>query len=66
MTSEALPSMSVVVPVLNGERTLRSCLVSLLATDYPAGRVEVVVVDNGSRDGTAQIARAFPVRYVLE
>jgi glycosyltransferase involved in cell wall biosynthesis len=58
--------MSVVVPVLNGERTLRSCLVSLLAADYPAERVEVVVVDNGSRDGTAQIARAFPVRYVLE
>ena len=62
----ALPSVSVVVPVLNGEDTVRDCLVSLLATDYPEERYEIVVVDNGSTDGTREIVRRLPVRYVTE
>jgi GT2 family glycosyltransferase len=59
-------SLSVVVPVLNGEDTIRDCLASLLATDYPAERREIVVVDNGSTDRTEEIVRSFPVRYVTE
>jgi GT2 family glycosyltransferase len=66
MTGSALPFVSIVVPVRNGERTLRDCLVSILRTDYRDDRREIVVVDNGSSDATAQIVRRFPVRYVLE
>lgn len=64
--SDALPLVSVIVPVLNGEATLRRCLVSLLQNDYPKERREILVVDNGSVDGTRAIARAFPVRYLFE
>ncbi|MEK6276720.1 MAG: glycosyltransferase [Actinomycetota bacterium] len=56
------PFVSVVIPVLNGERTLGDCLVSVLRNDYPADRREVLVVDNGSTDRTAEIIRSFPVR----
>jgi GT2 family glycosyltransferase len=66
VTGSELPFVSVVVPVRNGERTLRDCLFSILQTDYRDDRREIVVVDNGSSDGTAQIIRRFPVRYVLE
>jgi glycosyltransferase involved in cell wall biosynthesis len=59
-------SVSIVIPVLNGERTLRSCLAALLAVDYPAERREVIVVDNGSTDATAAIARSHPVTYLKE
>jgi glycosyltransferase involved in cell wall biosynthesis len=50
-----LPDVSIVVPVLDGERTLEACLRSLLALDYPEDRREILVVDNGSRDRTPSI-----------
>ena len=62
----AMPFVSVIVPVLNGERTLQDCLVSLLKMDYPAEWREILVVDNGSTDRTADIINSFPVRYVRE
>lgn len=55
------PSISVVVPVWNGERTIGDCLASILRTDYPADRREVIVVDNASTDRTAEIIDRFPV-----
>lgn len=50
-----LPRVSVVVPVLNEERYIESCLAQLLAQDYPAGRLEILVVDCCSDDGTREI-----------
>jgi mycofactocin glycosyltransferase len=44
---------SVIVPVRDGADTIDDCLASVLALSYP-GPLEVVVVDNGSRDGTAE------------
>jgi glycosyltransferase involved in cell wall biosynthesis len=59
MTSAWQPSVSVVVPVYNGEETIVECLDSLLALQYPEDRVELVVVDNGSRDGTVRLLRRY-------
>ncbi len=63
---ETLPFVSVVVPVLNAERTLEESLATLLAVDYPADRREVIMVDNASTDRTAEILRAAPVTYMQE
>jgi glycosyltransferase involved in cell wall biosynthesis len=60
------PRVSVVVPVLNGERTIRACLVSLMNLDYPADQREILVVNNGSTDGTTDIVGRFPVRTIQE
>lgn len=59
------PRFSVVVPAHNEAGVLGRTLGSLLAQDF-AGPVEVVVVDNGSTDGTADLARAAGVRVVEE
>jgi peptidoglycan-N-acetylglucosamine deacetylase len=48
--------ISVVIPALNEEKVIRECLESLMHQDF-ADKYEVVVVDNGSRDNTAKIAR---------
>lgn len=58
--------MSIVVPVHNGERTLRDCLASLLAVDFPCERREIIVVDNGSTDRTSEIIESFRVRRLHE
>ena len=59
-------SVSVIVPVRDGESTIAACLDAILATDYPPDRREILVVDNGSTDATASVIRARPVRYLFE
>jgi glycosyltransferase involved in cell wall biosynthesis len=49
------PKVSVIVPVFNSQRTIGDCLDSLLRLDYPKGKLELIVVDNGSADGTLAI-----------
>jgi glycosyltransferase involved in cell wall biosynthesis len=66
MSAEEAPAVSVVIPVLNGERTIGDCLTSLLRNDYPPDRREILVVDNGSVDATAEVIERFPVRYLRE
>lgn len=57
-------TVSVVLPVLDGERWIRAKLESILALDYPRDLLEVLVVDNGSRDRSAEIAGEFSSRGV--
>lgn len=53
------PVVSVIVPVLDSARTLGECL-DALALQRVAGPVEVLVVDNGSTDGSRELAAAHP------
>jgi glycosyltransferase involved in cell wall biosynthesis len=52
-----LPLVSIVVPVFNGERFLRESLDSILTQTYP--RLEVLLIDDASTDGTPGIAAAY-------
>ena len=52
------PPISVIVCTHNGSGTIRDCLRGLQRLDYPA--IEVIIVDDGSTDDTANIARQFP------
>jgi cellulose synthase/poly-beta-1,6-N-acetylglucosamine synthase-like glycosyltransferase len=60
------PFISVIVPVRDGESTIGDCLDAILATDYPPDRREILVVDNGSSDGTPSQIQSRPVRYLRE
>jgi O-antigen biosynthesis protein len=56
------PRISVVICSYNGQRTIRDCLEGLLKLHYP--NFEVVVVDDGSTDATAAIAREYGRRVI--
>jgi glycosyltransferase involved in cell wall biosynthesis len=56
--------VSVVVASYDGERFLQETLESVFAQDYDP--FEVVFVDDGSTDATAEIARSFPLRYLYQ
>ncbi len=55
-------TLSIVVPVYDAAATLPACLAALVAQLRPG--IEVIVVDDGSRDASAEIAERFPVRLL--
>lgn len=55
--SSPVPKVSVIVPAYNEEVVLAGCLSSILASGYP--RLELIVVDDGSTDGTAAVMEQF-------
>jgi hypothetical protein len=63
-SSDSAPTLSVVIPVLNGGRDLGACLESILRQKPPAGGYEIVVADGGSTDETRAIAEAAGARVV--
>src|SRR3989441_12309052 len=58
------PYVSVVIPVYNGERYLADAIQSVRDQTYQ--NFEVIVVDDGSTDGSAEVAQSFgeAIRYV--
>ncbi|QFS84595.1 Poly-beta-1,6-N-acetyl-D-glucosamine synthase [Roseivivax sp. THAF40] len=59
MTDNA-PHISVIIPASNEAGHIGACLTALLASDWTADQApEIIVVDNGSTDDTAGIARGF-------
>jgi len=49
------PFLSVLIPCRNEVRSLGRCLASVVASDYPAERLEVLVIDGASSDGTRDV-----------
>jgi len=60
-----LPSVSIVIPTYNSERTLTRCLESIVRQDYPREKIEIIVADGGSKDRTLEIARKYGVDKIL-
>lgn len=55
MSDALLPTVAVLIPCLNERTWIEACLDSLACCDYPADRIQFVVIDGGSDDGTLDI-----------
>src|SRR3989344_2757234 len=57
------PKVSMLVPCFNEEKTLAGTVDSLLAMHYPKERLGIVIVDDGSRGGTAASGQQYAARH---
>jgi uncharacterized repeat protein (TIGR01451 family) len=57
------PRVSVIVPAYNEEAHISSCLEAIQKQDY-GGNMEVIVVNDGSTDRTAEIASKYPINLI--
>lgn len=58
--------ISIIIPVLNSERFLGGCLESIFSMTFPRGSYEVIVVDNGSKDGSVEIAEKYGAKVLVK
>ncbi len=64
LDSEQFPSISIVVIGRNEGPRLSRCLQSVLCSDYPSGRIELIYVDTDSTDDSCQIAEKLGAKVV--
>lgn len=60
------PRVSVIVPVYNAGKAIGRCIEALLSQDLPQADREVIIVDNGSTDSTADVVAGYPVDLIRE
>lgn len=58
-SSRATPFVTVVVPARNEAGNIGACIESLLSQNYPANLYEIIIINDGSEDETAEIVRAY-------
>ncbi len=54
-----LPAVSIIIPAYNEEKVIGACLDSIAKLDYPDDLLDVIVIDDGSTDRTAEIISGY-------
>ncbi|MBW2979838.1 glycosyltransferase family 2 protein [Candidatus Woesearchaeota archaeon] len=60
------PKVSIVIPTFNEEKNIKECLDSIFDSDYPKEKIEVIVVDDGSKDKTTNIVNDYKKVHLLK
>ena len=64
--TDALPRVAIIIPTRNRRDVLLRCLRAIAAQELPPSAFEVLVVDDGSTDGTADLVSAERASLVYE
>lgn len=65
MGKDSLPSVSILIPTLNADSFLETCLSSIASQDYPKEKMEIIVTDGGSKDKTLEMAKRYGCRVIF-
>ncbi|BFI73506.1 undecaprenyl-phosphate 4-deoxy-4-formamido-L-arabinose transferase [Nanoarchaeota archaeon] len=57
------PKVSIIVPAYNEEKNIKETIERLIELDYPKEKLEIIVVDDGSKDNTFEIAKEYEDKY---
>ncbi|MCK4577944.1 MAG: glycosyltransferase family 2 protein, partial [Candidatus Marinimicrobia bacterium] len=57
--ADSTPDLSVIICNYRSAAIIQSCLASLCGQDYPAERYDIVIIDDGSQDESAEIIQRF-------
>ena len=63
MKMNELPFVSIIIPCRNEKRFISKCLDSIIAQDYPKDKLEILIVDGMSDDGTRQVVNSYAKNY---
>ena len=58
-----LPSVSIIIPCYNESDFISECLKSVINSDYPQSKIEIIIVDGLSTDSTRDIINSYAKRY---
>ncbi|MFH2022592.1 MAG: glycosyltransferase family A protein, partial [Patescibacteria group bacterium] len=61
-----MKSVSVVIPTFNSIRTIEACLSSLRQQNYDQDRIEILIADGGSTDGTIDVIKRHQGKIIRE
>ncbi len=59
ISPDRFPTVSIIVPCFNEEKTLTGTVESLLNLNYPEDKLDIIIVDDGSTDSTYEVAKKF-------
>lgn len=62
-SSNYFPYISIIIPARNEEAVVGRCIESILSQNYPLDRLEIIVVDGASTDGTFDVCMGFSNRF---
>lgn len=63
-SDELSPSVSIIIPAHNNEKTIGQTLESLKTLEYPRAKIEIIVVDDASTDRTGKVALQHGCRVI--
>ncbi len=61
--AKTLPSVTIAVPAFNEENTISKTIASLAGLDYPKEKLEIIVVNDGSRDRTSEVVKSIIKKF---
>lgn len=62
-TENELPSISIIIPTKDEKPVISRCLDSILNTDYPRNKMDIIIIDGMSTDGTREVASEYSTRH---